>query len=389
MSVATAACSTPDAGSRSLVRDSAGITIVESRLQDESLTTWVLSDEPELEIGVADGDSDYMFFRVSDVEVLEDGLITVAQARAPYLRVFDDAGRLLRTIGGEGEGPGEFRTINSIDVMEGDDLLIFDGQLRRATVVDANRGIRTVVTLDSQTPIRRLYALAPDGYIAVGQRLQPDVSQTQGIHRVPTPVTALDSSGRTAYSLGEFPGIETQIIHLPDLTAVNGVLWGRSLAVETHGSEALVGTGETFEVRFYEPPAGLRRIARVVDADLTVNPEEWEQARRSWIAWIESIDPGSFLVDVINQASPPDGRAPFSRIVIDDDGRIWLSPYENPNLGYAGEWHALDAEGRLIGSLAVPKNFRILAVRDNSVFGVWQDDLDIEYVRSYRLTEPE
>jgi hypothetical protein len=56
-----------------------------------------------------------------------------------------------------------------------------------------------------------------------------------------------------------------------------------------------------------EPPAGLRRIARMLDADLRVDPEEWEQARRSWIGGIESIEPGSFLVDVINRASPPDG----------------------------------------------------------------------------------
>jgi hypothetical protein len=80
--------------------------------------------------------------------------------------------------------------------------------------------------------------------------------------------------------------------------------------------------------------------------------------------------------------------APFTRIVIDEEGRVWLSPYELSNLSYAGNWHVLDVEGRLIGSLKVPENFRLLAVRSNTVFGVWQDELNIEYIRSYRVIEP-
>ncbi|MCA9764269.1 MAG: 6-bladed beta-propeller [Gemmatimonadetes bacterium] len=49
--------------------------------------------------------------------------------------VFDSTGRYLRSIGREGSGPGEYRRVSRILVLESDSILVLDDQLRRATIL--------------------------------------------------------------------------------------------------------------------------------------------------------------------------------------------------------------------------------------------------------------
>ena len=65
--------------------------------------------ERVVRIGAADGAGPSVFGRVSDVAVGPDELVYVLDGQAREVRVFDLAGRHVRTIGREGEGPGELR----------------------------------------------------------------------------------------------------------------------------------------------------------------------------------------------------------------------------------------------------------------------------------------
>ena len=50
------------------------------------------------------------------------------------------------------------------------------------------------------------------------------------------------------------------------------------------------------------------------------------------------------------------------------------------NIG-AAEWDVFDADGRYLGIVEMPFHFQPLGFHDSSVFGVWRDDLDVQYVR--------
>jgi len=54
------------------------------------------------------------------------------------------------------------------------------------------------------------------------------------------------------------------------------------------------------------------------------------------------------------------------------------------NIGSA-EWDIFDAEGRYLGIVEMPFHFQPLGFHDDSVFGVWRDDLDVQYVRVMRI----
>lgn len=65
--------------------------------------------EVDLTIGGEDVDENYMFRRVSDIEVDEEGNIYVLDSRECRIQIYDKDGKYLKTIGRKGEGPGEFQ----------------------------------------------------------------------------------------------------------------------------------------------------------------------------------------------------------------------------------------------------------------------------------------
>ena len=65
--------------------------------------------EVDLVIGGEDVDENYMFRRVSDIEVDEEGNIYVLDSGECRIQIYDKDGKYLKTIGRKGEGPGEFQ----------------------------------------------------------------------------------------------------------------------------------------------------------------------------------------------------------------------------------------------------------------------------------------
>jgi len=87
---------------------------------------------PEWEIGDFEGGTDQTLDFVADVDRLPDGRVAVVDQGAAQVLVFDD-GALDRIIGGEGDGPGEFRRPASA-VVDGNSLWVLDGRNMRASV---------------------------------------------------------------------------------------------------------------------------------------------------------------------------------------------------------------------------------------------------------------
>ena len=107
------------------VRDSAGITIVEStRPATDSRLDWKVGTEPQVSFGAAMGESEYQLYQVGDATRLAGGRIVVANGGSNQLLVFDEAGNYLAAWAGQGDGPGEFRSLASVHRWAGDSLYV-------------------------------------------------------------------------------------------------------------------------------------------------------------------------------------------------------------------------------------------------------------------------
>ncbi|MEX2610604.1 MAG: 6-bladed beta-propeller [Gemmatimonadota bacterium] len=120
------------------VRDSAGVTIIETADLARLDTLAVVPATDAVRIGLADGDAPYLFTGIAGLTRLADGRIVVADARTEEIRFFDAAGTFLTKAGGGGSGPGEFREIVLLRRFAGDSLLVVDQLGRRITILDSS-----------------------------------------------------------------------------------------------------------------------------------------------------------------------------------------------------------------------------------------------------------
>ncbi len=88
------------------------------------LSTWQVASEPMVTIGGSDERPDYLIERVADATRLSDGTILVVDGGSSELRFYSQDGGHVRTIGGEGQGPGELRMPLDLVRLPGDTLLV-------------------------------------------------------------------------------------------------------------------------------------------------------------------------------------------------------------------------------------------------------------------------
>lgn len=128
---ALAACGDSDAASAPVgeVTDSAGIPIVTSAAADRIYAR--VADAPSLSIGELEGPDALLFNRIRTVARDREDNVIVADGGSDEIRVFDSGGNHIRTMGGSGDGPGEFRVLRGAWPLEDGTIAAFDSRLDR------------------------------------------------------------------------------------------------------------------------------------------------------------------------------------------------------------------------------------------------------------------
>jgi len=126
--------------------------------------------EEELSLGKADGEEAYLFSRINGLDVDDNGNLYVLDYRSAHVRVFDDRGVFLRTIGQKGQGPGEMEMPVFVQVEPSGELAVFD-YLRRNLITFSLGGkyLRQSRTRESFVPLR----IDPQGNIVGSVSLAP------------------------------------------------------------------------------------------------------------------------------------------------------------------------------------------------------------------------
>ena len=95
-----------------------------------------LSLEEELSIGGEDQEGNIVLFEAGNVLVDDAENILIVDRRDFNIKVFDPEGKLIRSIGKKGEGPGEFQRIGYLAFVPDGRLLVMDFQARRTSLFD-------------------------------------------------------------------------------------------------------------------------------------------------------------------------------------------------------------------------------------------------------------
>jgi hypothetical protein len=382
-----AACANDGPASTATVRDSAGVRIVEHPADYEA-ASWEVGDAPLLDIGASEGDSTTLLYQVEGVHRLGDGRIVVANRSTHELRFYDGAGNHLYSSGREGEGPGEFGYISWTAVCRADSIFTYDITTRRLSVFD-DRGtfVRSVMPQlpGGITPYGQA-TCAPDGtFLFSGW---PEFSREPGPSRPSRPLALMASDGTPLRSLGDFPGGERYTHMNSDGTGGSGPrVFGKETSYVMGDGVFYLGTSDEYEVRVYSLAGEVEMLIRRMAVDLAITESHVDR----------------YLSDVLSRATTDNERRSWERyyadmefpetfpayagFVLDAVGNLWVEDYLRPGDDQP-VWNVFGPDGLHVAAVRTPPGFHIFEIGESYILGTWQDDLDVEHVRIFRLFKP-
>ncbi len=397
------ACVDNAPGISALVRDSADVKIVEYRASTwESGQEWRVTREPLLEIGMGDGPEAYQFFDLKGAVQLSDGRIVAANGGSGELRYFDADGVFLYSVGGEGEGPGEFRFLDFIGRLPGDSVLTYDPALLRIQIFGpTGQFVRSLLT---ESPWPGMYRPpVPVGVLnvrtIVATLSNVGVGFKEGLGRTPEILATVDLHTGRVDSLGTILGAEQFVTPTERGFSREGYTFGNYSDVAIGASRIATVSTEAFAVNVLDPQGTV--VAKVhKDAQpIQVTPQDLEAyIEESLAKW----PPGTSDQAMENfrrraRQRPVAAYLPILRSVhVDSDGNLWVEPFPRPGKGDA-PFVVLGADGTLFGEVRLPPGLDrgthetldpSLEIGTDYVLGIWSDELGVEVVRLYGLIKP-
>lgn len=302
--------------------------------------------------------------------------------------VLDPRGRLVRSIGRQGAGPGEFLGISSIDLAAGDTLLVYDIQLERLTAYAPGRSEPAYsLQLRPQFPVfpfairwiggGRLLAHNRVAYATESGRAEPG-EKFEVLRLLASDGAVLRDSAVLLR--------ERRHIQVADGSA-NMVFFNpfspRSL-VRTAGRERIV-TAWSDSLRFtVHSPEG--EVLRTVTPELPAPRRPITAAERDSL--VRTWADGRPLGPALRRAIERTGITTWPLLhdfTVDDREWIWyaLSP---PRGAAEIEWTAVDQAGKARERLTLPADARLWTVRGRTAYVSRTDSLDVPRVVVYDLT---
>jgi hypothetical protein len=190
------------------VWDSAGVTIADDIGSLEPADgSWRLAPRPLAQIGALTGPEGTQLFRVSGTSRLADGRIVIGNDGTKELRFFSSDGGFLGTMGGEGEGPGEFASLQLLGQL-GDSLVALARRLGRVSLVHPVEGFIRSAPMDDTVAYYPMDGwLFEEGSVLIQDLpLFDEDGMEDGFKRIPVPHKSCDLSGALRVDFGEYPG---------------------------------------------------------------------------------------------------------------------------------------------------------------------------------------
>lgn len=368
-----------------MVTDSAGIEIATSDpLNAEAHCT--VGDEPILSIGTLEGDGPDILFQVRHAARLSDGSVAVVDGSSREVRVFAETGAHLVSMGGHGEGPGEFRAPWLLWVLPGDTLWVGDYLPWRFNIFSADGVFIRAVTLEDFS----LHTLVPPGGVLDGG-YSVNVTQATGgaADGSATPVNYLAiahaADGAVLDTLATLPG--KRLVSVPGFAGFVEPLFEASSLVAARSSIVAMTTAREPEVRILDGEFRLRRIIRWSDPDRNVTGAHVQAAHEDYIA--QHGGPGSPGWSAGHEAAISSSRPvadvfpTASDLLIGRDGRLWLKRYTRPN--EEPSWMAFQTVGDFYCHFRPGLELTPLEFGADYLLALHRDDLGVERVVMYHF----
>jgi hypothetical protein len=377
-----------------LVRDSAGVRIVESR-NPVWAAPWRVAAEPTVSIGAREGDEAYEFMSIVGAQRFGDGRIVVADD-TQELRFFDREGVFLHAVGGPGDGPGEFRRISQFTRLPHDTLFAFEMFQLKGSILDENGRFVRSFSIEQPTGSFRLMSVGAfangDLLLAPGAFSLSRVDGPARVEREQQSTYRYGPEGGEPVVLGPFAGREITIHRrLRGEGFIEGPReFGTYTKFIASGDHFVVADNATYEMQIYSPDGVLEAIFRRNHDPVPVTEDDVAALRAPRLANRDEDGRRELTRYFRDLPPPPEAMPRFGwYLQFDQAGNLWVIEYERPSESQQRRWTVFDPDGRWLTTLRLPDGFDLMDAGDDWVLGRVRDEFDVEYVQLYELIKEE
>lgn len=310
--------------------------------------------EEELDIGDSEGREEYMFQSLRSIGVSETGDIYALDGSGQHIKVFDQDGSYLTTIGREGQGPGEFFLPLALIMTGGGEIVVGDfnrisffsseGEFLKG--IPLSTGSLLNIDIDYEGNIFG-YSIDRGNMVYALKKYDQELNELCLFGSSPLPSVEFSKTGRrNAF----FAILSWDIIN---------------------GNQVVTGYPEEGYILKILDSSGnqIRRIEKE-HVPVEITQEDFE----------EVID--GLPSEIKKDYYAPKYFPPFSALRADDEGRIWVvTPGKVPEKGKR-IWDVFDAEGRYILRVALKAAPYIFI---NKMYTIEEDENGFHCIKRYNI----
>lgn len=309
------------------------------------------------------------FHEILFVSRLNDGRLVVVD-NGSRVRIFSEGNATVRTIGGFGEGPGEFLGIDAVHVSSDSEVITYDLRLRRTITFDTTG----VVVAMREVPIQ-------------GPMLATPLSSGEVVAAVPEIPVDLSRGYRRA-KLRVFASREGARMEGPDVAGPGWFFSGRDASIIPcpythrpllHATDSLVVFGTESGVGFHWTRPGsadtLGTVMRSGSGSTVATSSQLALAD----SLLEYHRGGLESFRTMADAECPERPVPMvSRLLVGPQARVWVGretpwTFSEPRL-----WEVYSIDGAWLATVRVPDHFRVSNIHAGELLGIHTNALGVE-----------
>jgi hypothetical protein len=344
---------------------------------------WSVDPKPALVLG--DANSDVLFGAGLEGAIrLPDGRVLVADRGDFSLRVFDASGKLVKSLGRKGSGPGEMDYLAGLWSCGGQ-IVVYDiGNGYRSTLFGSDLALRRSFRFGSAGPSNSPYSSACNTtgqFVHHGWESRKDMKN--GAFR---PNVLLWTSGvdTTVRVIDTIPGSERWGHFTDQGGGTRPMPLGKQPVIAIGRDRIYVGTADTYTITMYDLAGKKLGTFSKPSAQLAVTPADIDLAIEDEAGGRD--DAARARVRKSYEAIELPKTIPaYKAMLVDSEGMVWIRDYRRASPTLA-QWTVFTSEGRQVAEVQLPLHLTVSEIGRDYVLGKFIDPVeDIPEVRMYRL----
>jgi len=321
----------------------------------------ILTLKEDFSIGGAQAKGESILALPTSLAVDQRGNLYVMDFKEKRIKVFDEAGKFVRTIGRPGQGPGEIGAAWNISLpYNSSELAVDDISGRKLTFFSLEGGF-----------LRSILLRGMAGNVKTDSQGNAYVSATEFGQKQITN-TLKKMSGDMSQVLAEISSRPQDESHNPFAP--------REYWVVDAQDRLIYGEGKTYEIRFYDPDGKLIRKVLRAGGPLKVTQKDIDDFGDRQI-------PGSTTRITYNYSSY---HGAYRSFFVDELGHLFVQTWERTPDSRQDIHDIFDAEGRFIGRVALNRhsdliNPKVRLIRSGKYYAIEPDAEGYEVVKRYSV----